>query len=159
MEPSPHSVSMIVVQSTVISRQCNLYTVNYRWEHCNLEREHSSERNIFFIGWRWSRWTTSHWCTVIISVLEQVDSNSYSSLIVSLMSLIYQGSTLIHQKVDPPTESQKSPVLSFISLEQFNAIRLVQVGKNIRNDSYIQNGLPHNYSIRILFFFWGGGVR
>lgn len=56
------------------------------------------------------------------------------------MSLIYQGSTLIHQKVDPPTESQKSPVLSFISLEQFNAIRLVQVGKNIRNDSYIQNG-------------------
>lgn len=95
---------------------------------------------------------------MIISVLEQVDSNSYSSLIVSLMSLIYQGSTLIHQKVDPPTESQKSPVLSFISLEQFNAIRLVQVGKSIRNDSYIQNGLPHNYSIRILFFFsFGGG--
>nr|XP_010788126.1 PREDICTED: uncharacterized protein LOC104961517 [Notothenia coriiceps] len=36
------------------------------------------------------------------------------------------GSSLIHQKVAPPTEGQGSPVLSFITLEQFNAIRLVQ---------------------------------
>lgn len=47
-------------------------------------------------------------------------------LMVSL-SAFYQGSTLIHQKVEPPTEGQKSPILSFIALEQFNAIRLVQV--------------------------------
>lgn len=43
------------------------------------------------------------------------------------LSTVYQGSTLIHQKVAPPTEGQGSPVLSFIALEQFNAIRLVQV--------------------------------
>uniref|UniRef100_A0A3B4GDC8 Cytoplasmic dynein 2 heavy chain 1 n=1 Tax=Pundamilia nyererei TaxID=303518 RepID=A0A3B4GDC8_9CICH len=48
------------------------------------------------------------------------------SPILNLWKKLNQGSTLIHQKVDPPTESQKSPVLSFISLEQFNAIRLVQ---------------------------------
>lgn len=71
------------------------------------------------------------------------------------MSLIYQGSTLIHQKVDPPTESQKSPVLSFISLEQFNAIRLVQVGKNIRNDSYKMG--YHIITVSEYFFFFGGG--
>lgn len=34
---------------------------------------------------------------------------------------------MIHQKVAPPTEGHGSPVLSFITLEQFNAIRLVQV--------------------------------
>lgn len=45
------------------------------------------------------------------------------------LSTIYQGSTLIHQKVPPPTEGQGLPVLSFIALEQFNAIRLVQVCK------------------------------
>ncbi len=45
---------------------------------------------------------------------------------VSLLA-ICQGSTLIHQKVAPPTEGHGSPVLSFITLEQFNAIRLVQV--------------------------------
>ncbi|KAM4566457.1 cytoplasmic dynein 2 heavy chain 1 isoform 3-T3 [Odontesthes bonariensis] len=48
------------------------------------------------------------------------------SPILNLWKKLNQGSTLIHQKVDPPTESQKSPVLSFIGLEQFNAIRLVQ---------------------------------
>ncbi|XP_025753905.1 cytoplasmic dynein 2 heavy chain 1 isoform X2 [Oreochromis niloticus] len=48
------------------------------------------------------------------------------SPILNLWKKLNQGSTLIHQKVDPPTESQKSPVLSFISLEQFNAIRMVQ---------------------------------
>ncbi|ERE75684.1 dynein heavy chain 12, axonemal-like protein [Cricetulus griseus] len=37
-----------------------------------------------------------------------------------------QNSNLIHQKVSPPNDRQGSPVLSFIILEQFNAIRLVQ---------------------------------
>ncbi|GAB5577021.1 cytoplasmic dynein 2 heavy chain 1 isoform X12 [Prionailurus iriomotensis] len=37
-----------------------------------------------------------------------------------------QNSNLIHQKVCPPNDRQGSPVLSFIVLEQFNAIRLVQ---------------------------------
>lgn len=40
---------------------------------------------------------------------------------------MFQGSALIHQKVASPTESQGSPVLSFIALEQFSAVRLVQV--------------------------------
>ncbi|CAG6004611.1 unnamed protein product [Menidia menidia] len=48
------------------------------------------------------------------------------SPILNLWKKLNQGSTLIHQKVDPPADSQKSPVLSFIGLEQFNAIRLVQ---------------------------------
>uniref|UniRef100_A0A3Q0T4R8 Cytoplasmic dynein 2 heavy chain 1 n=1 Tax=Amphilophus citrinellus TaxID=61819 RepID=A0A3Q0T4R8_AMPCI len=48
------------------------------------------------------------------------------SPILNLWKKLNQGSTLIHQKVDPPTEGQKSPVLSFIALEQFNAVRLVQ---------------------------------
>uniref|UniRef100_A0A3Q1BV91 Cytoplasmic dynein 2 heavy chain 1 n=1 Tax=Amphiprion ocellaris TaxID=80972 RepID=A0A3Q1BV91_AMPOC len=48
------------------------------------------------------------------------------SPILNLWKMLNQGSTLIHQKVDPPTEGQRSPVLSFIVLEQFNAIRLVQ---------------------------------
>ncbi|XP_041850617.1 cytoplasmic dynein 2 heavy chain 1 [Melanotaenia boesemani] len=48
------------------------------------------------------------------------------SPILNLWKKLNQGSTLIHQKVDPPTESHKSPVLSFVALEQFNAIRLVQ---------------------------------
>ncbi|XP_017286523.1 cytoplasmic dynein 2 heavy chain 1 isoform X3 [Kryptolebias marmoratus] len=48
------------------------------------------------------------------------------SPILNLWKKLNQGSTLIHQKVDPPTEGQSSPVLSFILLEQFNAIRLVQ---------------------------------
>ena len=46
---------------------------------------------------------------------------------LSVCLSVYQGSTLIHQKVAPPTEGQGSPVLSFIALEQFNAIRMVQV--------------------------------
>ncbi|KAA0702385.1 Cytoplasmic dynein 2 heavy chain 1 [Triplophysa tibetana] len=37
-----------------------------------------------------------------------------------------QGSALIHQKVTPPSEGVGSPVLSFVQLEQFNAVRLVQ---------------------------------
>ncbi|MED6247578.1 Cytoplasmic dynein 2 heavy chain 1, partial [Ataeniobius toweri] len=49
------------------------------------------------------------------------------SPVLNLWKKLNQGSTLIHQKVEPPTEGQKSPILSFIALEQFNAIRLVQV--------------------------------
>uniref|UniRef100_A0A8C9YPH8 Cytoplasmic dynein 2 heavy chain 1 n=1 Tax=Sander lucioperca TaxID=283035 RepID=A0A8C9YPH8_SANLU len=48
------------------------------------------------------------------------------SPVLYLWKKLNQGSTLIHQKVAPPTEGQGSPVLSFIALEQFNAIRLVQ---------------------------------
>ncbi|KAM3616881.1 uncharacterized protein V6R79_025341 [Siganus canaliculatus] len=48
------------------------------------------------------------------------------SHILHLWKKLNQGSNLIHQKVSPPAESQGSPVLSFIALEQFNAIRLVQ---------------------------------
>ncbi|KAM9359311.1 cytoplasmic dynein 2 heavy chain 1 isoform 6-T6 [Symphorus nematophorus] len=48
------------------------------------------------------------------------------SPVLHLWKKLNQGSTLIHQKVAPPTEGQGSPVLSFIALEQFNAIRLVQ---------------------------------
>ncbi|XP_047450013.1 cytoplasmic dynein 2 heavy chain 1 isoform X3 [Mugil cephalus] len=48
------------------------------------------------------------------------------SPILNLWKKLNQGSTLIHQKADPPTEGQGSPVMSFIALEQFNAIRLVQ---------------------------------
>lgn len=46
--------------------------------------------------------------------------------------LICQGSSLIHQKVAPPAEGHGSPVLSFIALEQFNAVRLVQVSALLR---------------------------
>uniref|UniRef100_A0A671UTR1 Cytoplasmic dynein 2 heavy chain 1 n=1 Tax=Sparus aurata TaxID=8175 RepID=A0A671UTR1_SPAAU len=49
------------------------------------------------------------------------------SPVLHLWKKLNQGSTLIHQKVAPPTEGQGSPVLSFIALEQFNAIRMVQV--------------------------------
>ncbi|XP_040902456.1 cytoplasmic dynein 2 heavy chain 1 [Toxotes jaculatrix] len=48
------------------------------------------------------------------------------SPVLNLWKKLNQGSTLIHQKVAPPTEGHGSPVLSFIALEQFNAIRLVQ---------------------------------
>ncbi|KAF7666054.1 hypothetical protein LDENG_00118150 [Lucifuga dentata] len=48
------------------------------------------------------------------------------SPVLNLWKKLNQGSTLIHQKVAPPTEGHGSPVLSFIVLEQFNAIRLVQ---------------------------------
>ncbi|XP_068612804.1 cytoplasmic dynein 2 heavy chain 1 isoform X2 [Brachionichthys hirsutus] len=43
-----------------------------------------------------------------------------------LWKKLNQGSKLIHQNVSPPAEGQGSPVLSFITLELFNAIRLVQ---------------------------------
>ncbi|XP_056229968.1 cytoplasmic dynein 2 heavy chain 1 isoform X2 [Seriola aureovittata] len=48
------------------------------------------------------------------------------SPVLNLWKKLNQGSTLIHQKVAPPTEGHGSPILSFIGLEQFNAIRLVQ---------------------------------
>ncbi|KAM4627347.1 cytoplasmic dynein 2 heavy chain 1 [Polymixia lowei] len=48
------------------------------------------------------------------------------SPVLNLWKKLNQGSTLIHQKVAPPSEGHGSPVLSFIVLEQFNAIRLVQ---------------------------------
>ncbi|XP_068440329.1 cytoplasmic dynein 2 heavy chain 1 isoform X1 [Clinocottus analis] len=48
------------------------------------------------------------------------------SPVLFLWKKLNQGSTLIHQKVAAPTEGEGSPVLSFITLEQFNAIRLVQ---------------------------------
>ncbi|CAF93625.1 unnamed protein product, partial [Tetraodon nigroviridis] len=48
------------------------------------------------------------------------------SPILHLWKKINQGSSLIHQKVEPPTEIQDSPIHSFIVLEQFNCILLVQ---------------------------------
>ncbi|KAM3875467.1 cytoplasmic dynein 2 heavy chain 1 [Diretmus argenteus] len=48
------------------------------------------------------------------------------SPVLNLWKKLNQGSTLIHQKVAPPSEGHGSPVLSFIVLEQFNGIRLVQ---------------------------------
>uniref|UniRef100_A0A8C7DMK0 Dynein cytoplasmic 2 heavy chain 1 n=1 Tax=Oncorhynchus kisutch TaxID=8019 RepID=A0A8C7DMK0_ONCKI len=55
----------------------------------------------------------------------EIWSNGLSP-VLNLWKKLNQGSSLIHQKVAPPTEGQGSPVLSFIVLEQFNAIRLVQ---------------------------------
>ena len=37
-----------------------------------------------------------------------------------------QGSELISKKLSLPSEKQESPVLAFISLERYNAVRLVQ---------------------------------
>ncbi|XP_053312461.1 cytoplasmic dynein 2 heavy chain 1 isoform X2 [Spea bombifrons] len=48
------------------------------------------------------------------------------SPVLNLWKKLNQNSNLIHQKVSPPTERHGSPILSFIILEQFNAIRLVQ---------------------------------
>ncbi|XP_037123246.1 cytoplasmic dynein 2 heavy chain 1 isoform X1 [Syngnathus acus] len=48
------------------------------------------------------------------------------SPILNLWKKLNKGSALIQQKVTPPTDQHGSPVLSFIVLEQFNAIRLVQ---------------------------------
>ncbi|CAL8361611.1 unnamed protein product [Merluccius merluccius] len=48
------------------------------------------------------------------------------SPVLNLWKKLNQGSTLIHQKVVLPAEGQGLPVLSFIVLEQFNAVRLVQ---------------------------------
>ncbi|XP_068037518.1 cytoplasmic dynein 2 heavy chain 1 isoform X5 [Anomalospiza imberbis] len=48
------------------------------------------------------------------------------SPVLNLWKKLNQNSNLIHQKVSPPAEQQGSPILSFITLEQFNAIRLVQ---------------------------------
>ncbi|KAM4699205.1 cytoplasmic dynein 2 heavy chain 1 [Discoglossus pictus] len=48
------------------------------------------------------------------------------SPVLNLWKKLNQNSNLIHQKVSPPTERHGSPILSFIILEQFNAIRLLQ---------------------------------
>ncbi|XP_053561557.1 cytoplasmic dynein 2 heavy chain 1 [Bombina bombina] len=48
------------------------------------------------------------------------------SPVLNLWKKLNQNSNLIHQKVAPPTERHGSPILSFIILEQFNSIRLLQ---------------------------------
>ncbi|XP_040400085.1 cytoplasmic dynein 2 heavy chain 1 isoform X2 [Cygnus olor] len=48
------------------------------------------------------------------------------SPVLNLWKKLNQNSNLIHQKVSLPVEQQGSPILSFITLEQFSAIRLVQ---------------------------------
>ncbi|KAK3531386.1 hypothetical protein QTP70_018186, partial [Hemibagrus guttatus] len=48
------------------------------------------------------------------------------SPVLNLWKRLNQGSSLIQQKLAPPTEGAGSPVLSFVLLEQFNALRLVQ---------------------------------
>ncbi|XP_069747277.1 cytoplasmic dynein 2 heavy chain 1 isoform X4 [Narcine bancroftii] len=55
----------------------------------------------------------------------EIWSNELSP-ILNLWKKLNQGSQLIHQKVAPPSEKQGSPIQSFIALEQYNAIRLVQ---------------------------------
>ncbi|XP_019385809.1 PREDICTED: cytoplasmic dynein 2 heavy chain 1 [Crocodylus porosus] len=52
--------------------------------------------------------------------------SSELSPVLNLWKKLNQNSKLIHQKVSPPTERQGSPILSFIILEQYNAILLVQ---------------------------------
>ncbi|XP_029458286.1 cytoplasmic dynein 2 heavy chain 1 [Rhinatrema bivittatum] len=55
----------------------------------------------------------------------EIWSNELSP-VLNLWKKLNRNSNLIHQKVSPPNERQGSPILSFIILEQFNAIRLVQ---------------------------------
>ncbi|PNI44695.1 DYNC2H1 isoform 3 [Pan troglodytes] len=55
----------------------------------------------------------------------EIWSNELSP-VLNLWKKLNQNSNLIHQKVPPPNDRQGSPILSFIILEQFNAIRLVQ---------------------------------
>uniref|UniRef100_A0A8C5YQN7 Cytoplasmic dynein 2 heavy chain 1 n=1 Tax=Marmota marmota marmota TaxID=9994 RepID=A0A8C5YQN7_MARMA len=55
----------------------------------------------------------------------EIWSNELSP-VLNLWKKLNQNSNLIHQKVSPPNDRQGSPILSFILLEQYNAIRLVQ---------------------------------
>ncbi|KAF5921105.1 hypothetical protein HPG69_018505 [Diceros bicornis minor] len=55
----------------------------------------------------------------------EIWSNELSP-VLNLWKKLNQNSNLIHQKVSPPNDRQGSPIVSFIVLEQFNAIRLVQ---------------------------------
>ncbi|MXQ96699.1 hypothetical protein E5288_WYG013272 [Bos mutus] len=55
----------------------------------------------------------------------EIWSNELSP-VLNLWKKLNQNSNLIHQKLLPPNDRQGSPILSFIILEQFNAIRLVQ---------------------------------
>ncbi|XP_034521541.1 LOW QUALITY PROTEIN: cytoplasmic dynein 2 heavy chain 1 [Ailuropoda melanoleuca] len=55
----------------------------------------------------------------------EIWSNELSP-VLNLWKKLNQNSNLIHQKVSPPNDRPGSPILSFIILEQFNAIRLVQ---------------------------------
>jgi len=49
-------------------------------------------------------------------------------LIVASLVIITQGSQLIQMKISAPTETgEESPVTSFVLLERYNAIRLVQI--------------------------------
>ncbi|KAM6946318.1 LOW QUALITY PROTEIN: cytoplasmic dynein 2 heavy chain 1 [Aplochiton taeniatus] len=55
----------------------------------------------------------------------EIWSNGLSP-VLNLWKKLNQGTALLHQKVAAPTEGQGSPILSFVALEQFNALRLVQ---------------------------------
>ena len=50
---------------------------------------------------------------------------AYTQLI-SLLSHFDQGSELINKRVSPPSDKLDSPVLEFVCLERYNAVRLVQ---------------------------------
>ncbi|OWK62944.1 Cytoplasmic dynein 2 heavy chain 1 [Lonchura striata] len=56
----------------------------------------------------------------------EIWSTELSPILNLWKKLNQENSNLIHQKVSPPAEQQGSPILSFVTLEQFNAIRLVQ---------------------------------
>ena len=49
-----------------------------------------------------------------------------TSIVHPSLYLLSQGSELITKKVSPPSDKVESPVLAFVSLERFNAVRLVQ---------------------------------
>ncbi|XP_077466766.1 cytoplasmic dynein 2 heavy chain 1 isoform X1 [Stigmatopora argus] len=66
------------------------------------------------------------------------------SPILNLWKKLNKGSALIQQKVTPPTDKHGSPVLSFIVLEQFNAIRLVQgIHQSLAALSKVIRGTEH----------------
>ena len=49
-------------------------------------------------------------------------------MIISFFAVINQGSQLIQMKISPPAETGKeSPLTSFVLLERYSAIRLVQI--------------------------------
>ncbi|CAI8045536.1 Cytoplasmic dynein 2 heavy chain 1 [Geodia barretti] len=60
---------------------------------------------------------------------ERFDREVWSAELSPLLNLwkkLNQGSELITKKVSPPSDKLESPVLAFVSLERFNAVRLVQ---------------------------------
>ena len=69
----------------------------------------------------------------LLNLWKKLNQVTSYTCIFPLFSIIYgcvefhpQGSELITKKVSPPSDKLESPVLAFVSLERFNAVRLVQ---------------------------------